>query len=144
MLMLKIDYVVGLIDGEGSFTVYIRDPQEKKKKKRRVVAEPRFYVKLIAKDKAILYQLKKFFRCGNIYLQRDKRKNHQNCYRYEVSNRQDLEKKIIPFFRKHQLLLFSKRKDFKIFCAILEKMKRKEHLTSKGIIKLYRLKQTMH
>lgn len=100
-VMLKPDYVVGLVDGEGSFTVYIRNPDLKKNVKRRVKAEPRFYIKLIEKDKNILHKLKNFFGCGNVYFQRDKRKNHQNCYRYEVTNREDLEKIIIPFFKKH-------------------------------------------
>ncbi len=83
------DYITGLVDGEGSFTVYVKDPDSKKEVKRRVKAEPRFYLKLIEKDKDILYQLKDYFGCGNVYFQRDKRKNHQNCYRYEVANREN-------------------------------------------------------
>ena len=142
--MLNPNYVTGLIDGEGSFTAYIRNPDLKKNVKRRVKAEPRFYLKLNEKDKDILYELKRFFNCGNVYFQRDRRKNHQNCYRYEVANRNDLEKIIIPFFKKHQLRLMSKRKDFKIFCQILRKIKRKEHLTRSGLKDLYQLKQKMH
>ena len=52
--MLNPDYVVGLVDGEGSFTVYIRNPDNPKKIKRRVTVEPKFYLKLIEKDKNIL------------------------------------------------------------------------------------------
>lgn len=142
--MLNPNYIVGLIDGEGSFTVYVRNPSEKKKIKRRVKAEPRFYVKLVEKDKQILYDLKKSFGCGNVYFQKDIRKNHQNCYRYEVANRKDLEKIIIPFFIKHQLKLYSKKKDFKIFCRIIRLMKKGIHLTDKGLRKLYKIKQEMH
>ena len=61
--MLNPNYIVGLVDGEGSFTVYIRNPDLKKKVKRRTKAEPRFYLKLIEKDKDILYELKNFFGC---------------------------------------------------------------------------------
>lgn len=57
MLSLKPDYIVGLVDGEGSFTVYIRDLDKEKEVKRRVVVEPKFYIKLIEKDKEILYAL---------------------------------------------------------------------------------------
>ncbi len=142
--MLNPDYIIGLVDGEGSFTAYIRNPDLNENIKRRVKAEPRFYLKLAEKDKNILYELKKFFDCGNVYFQRDKRKNHQNCYRYEVANRNDLEKVIIPFFKKHQLRLVSKKKDFKIFCQIMKKIKRKEHLTRSGLKGLYQLKQKMH
>ena len=143
-VMLNPNYIVGLVDGEGSFTVYIRNPDLKKKVKRRTKAEPRFYLKLIEKDKDILYELKNFFGCGNVYFQVDKRKNHQNCYRYEVANRNDLEKVIIPFFKKHQLKLASKRKDFEIFCRIMKGIRQRKHFTKSGLRRLYFLKQKMH
>lgn len=142
--MLNSDYIIGLVDGEGSFTVYIRNPDSKKVIKRRVKAEPRFYLKLTEKDKDILYRLKRFFGCGNVYFQKDRRKNHQNCYRYEVANRNDLEKIIIPFFKRCRLKLASKRKDFKIFCEIMKKIKKGEHLKKSGLRDLYQLKQKMH
>ena len=142
--MLKPDYIIGLVDGEGSFTVYVRNPDLKKNVARRVKAEPRFYLKLREKDKDILYELKRFFGCGNVYFQRDRRKNHQNCYRYEVANRNDLERIIIPFFRKYPLKLVSKNKDFGIFCKIMERIKNGEHLTEWGLRRLYQLKQNMH
>lgn len=142
--MLNSNYIVGLVDGEGSFTAYIRKPDSRKKVKRRAKAEPRFYLKLGEKDKDILYELKRFFNCGNVYFQRDRRKNHQDCYRYEVANRNDLEKVIIPFFKKNRLRLKSKRKDFNIFCKIMKGMIKKEHLTKSGLKNLYKLKQKMH
>lgn len=142
--MLNFNYVVGLVDGEGSFTVYIRDSAEKKKAVRRAKAEPRFYIKLIERDKNILYELKDFFGCGNVYFQKDTRKNHQNCYRYEVANRKDLDEKIIPFFRNNQLLLISKRKDFEIFCELMKRIRKGEHLTDSGLKNLFKIKQKMH
>lgn len=142
--MLNSNYIIGLVDGEGSFTVYIRNPDSKKSVKRRVKAEPRFYLKLVEKDKSILYELKRFFHCGNVYFQKDKRKNHQNCYRYEVANRNDLENIVIPFFKKHRLKLTSKKNDFEIFCKIMKRIKNKEHLTDSGLRKLYKIKQKMH
>jgi hypothetical protein len=142
--MLKPDYIVGLVDGEGSFTVYIRNPDSREKRKRRVKIEPKFNLKLIEKDKDILYDLKSFFRCGNVYFQKDDRKNHQNCYRYEVTKRNDLVGKIIPFFDKYQLKLVSKRKDFKIFSAIMKEIKKNKHLTKSGLRKLYFFKRKMH
>ena len=142
--MLNSNYIIGLVDGEGSFTVYIRNPDSNKIVKRRVKAEPRFYLKLVERDKSILYELKRFFRCGNVYFQRDKRKNHQNCYRYEVANRNDLENIIIPFFKRYGLNLTSKKNDFKIFCKIMKRIKNGEHLTDSGLKRLYKIKQKMH
>ena len=144
MHMFKPSYIVGLVDGEGSFTVYIRHPEEDSKVKRRVRAEPKFYLKLAEKDKGVLYKLKKYFACGNVYFQKDSRKGHADCYRFEVTKRSDLLKKIIPFFRKHRLKLVSKKKDFQIFCELLRRVEKGEHLTDRGLKKLYLMKQKMH
>lgn len=142
--MLSKDYIVGLVDGEGSFTAYVRNLKESTEKVRRVRVEPRFYLKLIEKDKKVLVALKNYFQCGNVYFQKDNRKNHQHCYRYEVSNRKDLETIIIPFFKKNRLCFPSKQYDFQIFCKIMNAIKRGEHLTDVGLRNLYQLKQLMH
>src|SRR3989338_11588739 len=107
MQILNPDYIVGLVDGEGSFTIYIRDPELPRSLKRRVTVEPKFYIKLIERDKEILEKLKLFFKCGSIYSQKDNRPNHQHCYRYEVYNRENLLNIIIPFFKKHPLQFVS-------------------------------------
>ncbi|MDE1875148.1 MAG: LAGLIDADG family homing endonuclease [Patescibacteria group bacterium] len=144
MQSLTPDYIVGLVDGEGSFTVYIRDIDMEKKAKRRAVAEPKFYIKLVEKDKDILYHLKKFFGCGSVYFQKDTRPNHQHCYRYEVYNRDDISNIIIPFFKRHRLKFNSKRKDFETFCVLMEMMANNMHHTKSGIRKMFAIKQTMH
>jgi len=141
MQNLNPDYIVGLVDGEGSFTVYIRDPSQAK---RRVTVEPKFYIKLIERDKEILERLQKFFDCGSVYFQKDNRPNHQHCYRYEVYNRNDLLNKIIPFFKKHNLQFNSKRKDFELFCKMMEMIQKGDHLSEKGLRSLFKLKQQMH
>lgn len=144
MQTLNNNYIIGLIDGEGSFTVYIRNPGVPKTVKRRTMVEPKFYVKLIEEDKEILYRLKNFFGCGNVYFQKDNRPNHKNCYRYEVTKREDLEKVIIPFFKNNSLKLSSKIKDFKLFCELIKRISKKEHWTKSGLKKMYRIKQKMH
>ncbi len=141
---LSNDYIVGLVDGEGSFTVYIKNPNNLKKVERRVKAEPRFYIKLIEKDKDILYELKNYFGCGNVYFQKDTRPNHQNCYRFEVTNRDNLEKIIIPFFKKNKLRFNSKQNDFKLFCNLMERVKKGEHLTNIGLNEMLKIKKLMH
>ncbi len=142
--MLTKDYIVGLVDGEGSFTVFVRNPDEPSHAKRRVKIEPRFYLKLIEKDKKILEDLKGYFQCGNVYYQKDRRPRHQDCYRYEVANRKDLLEIIIPFFKKNRLQFPSKKKDFKIFCKIMGSIKKGHHLTLQGQRSLLVLKQSMH
>jgi len=144
--MLKLDpnYIVGLVDGDGSFTVYVRNPKEQKDVKRRVTVEPKFYLRLIEENKEILYRLKDFFGCGAVYFQRDKRENHKDCYRYEVFNRSDLTKVIIPFFKKYSPQIPTRLKDFNLFCRIMKLVNRGEHLKRKGLLRIFRIKQKMH
>lgn len=142
--MLTQEYVVGLVDGEGSFTAYIKNPDVPTTRKRRVVVEPRFYIKLIERDRNILYKFKKFFGCGNVYFQKDSRPNHQHCYRYEVFNWGELEDIIIPFFKKNRLKFPSKLKDFEIFCDLMKRFKKKEHLHLEGLRNLCKIKAQMH
>lgn len=141
---LNPNYIVGLTDGEGSFTVYVKNPNSSKQVKRRTKVEPRFYIKLIEKDKDILMELKKYFGCGNVYFQKDSRINHQDCYRYEVANRKDLVEIIIPFFKSNTLRLRSKYGDFETFCRIMKMVQNKDHLQEAGLRKIYKLKQKMH
>jgi len=90
----------------------------------------------------ILY--KNSFGCGTIYLQKDSRPNHQQCYRYEVFNRKEILEIIIPFFEKNILKFPSKNHDFTIFCNIMKLIDKKEHLKKSGLRKLFQLKQRMH
>lgn len=137
-------YVVGLVDGDGSFTVYVRNPKEAKKVKRRVTVEPKFYLRLIKENKEILYRLKDFFDCGEVYFQKDRRKNHKDCYRYEVFNREELNKIIIPFFKKHSPQVPTRKKDFDLFCKIMDLVNEDRHLEEDGQMEIYRIKQKMH
>lgn len=141
--MLSAEYITGLVDGEGSFTVYVNDGQASERK-RRARIEPKFYIKLVEDDKSILYQLRRYFGCGNVYFQKDKRQNHKNCFRYEVTKREDLHKIIVPFFKANPVKFATKQKDFQIFCKIMAAINNKQHLTSSGLANLYRLKQKMH
>ncbi len=143
-MQLTEDYIVGLVDGEGGFTAFVRNPNTFHHVKRRVNAELRFYIKLIAIDKSILDALKDYFHCGSVYFQKDNRNNHQDCYRFEVSSRKPLQEIIILFFKKNPLRFPSKRKDFIIFCQMFDMIAAKAHLTNEGLLKLFELKQNMH
>ena len=143
-MQLSKDYIVGLVDGEGSFTAFVRNLDQSTERIRRTRIEPRFYIKLIERDKVVLDTLRDYFGCGNVYFQKDVRKNHQNCYRFEVFNRKDLEMIIIPFFQENPLKFPSKQTDFKIFCELMEAIKRGEHLTDIGLQRIFDLKQKMH
>ena len=132
--MLSKDYIIGLVDGEGSF--WARVPN----KKRRAKVELKFSLKLRHQDKEILEQLQEFFDCGRIYIQRDKRKNHSLCYRFEVNNKKEIITKIIPFFEKNPPKIQSRKRDFELFKQIAELSQE----DSVDIKKIQFLKDQMH
>ena len=142
MKMLSADYLVGLTDGEGSFTAYIRPPKKEHGSKSYRI-ECHYYIKLREDDIALLRNVHKFFGVGRVVFQRENRPNHHHTYRYEVTNLDDMHKVIIPFFRKHKLC--SKRiYDFDIFCKIVNSVLRKEHQTDHGLHKIKEWKSQMH
>ena len=132
--MLTKDYVLGLVDGEGSFNVRINDD------KRRSKIELKFSLKLRHQDKEILEKLQIFFGCGNIYIPRDKRENHSLCYRFEVQNKKDIFKKIIPFFEENSPKIQSRKHDFNLFKQIAELSKN----NFVDLEKIKQLKKQMH
>lgn len=127
------EYIIGLVDGEGSFNVRLNESR-----RRRAKVEMRFSVKLRHQDKEILYALKEHFGCGNVYIQRDKRVNHTECYRFEVASTKDLSEKIIPWFEKNPPKLPSRKRDFEIFREIMVLKKTSDFKTIRV------LKEKMH
>jgi hypothetical protein len=137
--MLTADYVVGLVDGEGSFAVHFNNSQ-----RRRAKVEPRFCLKLGADDRPLLDELREFFGCGKVYIQRDPRPNHCLCFRFEVSNRRELVEKVIPFFQQHPLRSPSKKRDFHLFQQILLLIEQEAHRTIAGLEVMRQLAVRMH
>lgn len=100
--MLSNEYIVGLTDGEGSFTAYIRPPKKEHGSKNHRV-ECHYYIKLREDDLPLLKKVRRFFGVGHISFQRECRLNHHNSYRYETTNLQEICDVIIPFFDVHSL-----------------------------------------
>ena len=133
--MLEKNYIIGLVDGEGSFNVRINSDNN-----RRAKVELKFSLKLRHQDKEILDELQKFFGCGKVYIQRDKRKNHSLCYRFEVQNKKEVFEKIIPFFTENPPKIPSRKVDFELFKEIAELSKN----DSIDFDKIQILKEKMH
>src|SRR3990167_2153130 len=140
--ILSADYIVGLTDGEGSFTVFIESPNKKYHLVNSRV-QCRYYIKMREDELPLLEKVQKFWGCGKIYFQREYRKNQRNNYRFEIFNYELLHSVVVPFFKKHPLE--SKRiKDFGIFCEILKLARAKAHRTAKGLKKIQKLKAGTH
>ncbi|MDI6603028.1 MAG: LAGLIDADG family homing endonuclease [Patescibacteria group bacterium] len=145
--MLSPDYIVGLTDGEGSFSVYLHGPHkigDYWTNYSRV--ECHYYIKLREDELPLLKKVKKFFNCGNLYLQKDKRRNHRNCYRFEVSSYRDIKEVVIPFFQKYPPQGVNRRNDFNLFCKIFKiaTERKSKSLSEKEVNRIKKLKSQMH
>lgn len=140
--MLSDDYIVGLTDGEGSFTVYIRPPVEKHGAKNYRV-ECHYYIKLRDDNAPLIRKIKEFFKVGRVVFQRENRPNHHHCYRYEVTNLKEISEVIIPFFEEHSLQ-GNKIHDYRLFKTIVYAVMQKEHQTPSGLEAIQAIKRKMH
>ncbi len=139
--IVSAEYVVGLTDGEGCFYVNLNKRAAYNSGSR---VQLHFHLKLQAADRGLLWKVCNTLNCGNVYFQKEQRRNHTQCYRYTVSAQRDIFSTIIPFFKKHNLQTVSKRKNFNLFCRIAEMVYAKKHLTPEGIDKIRALKQRMN
>ena len=142
LLVLSPDYIVGLVDGEGYFSVTARIDTSKPYESLRV--QMVFGIKLRERDGELLGRVKEFFACGFINRVIDERPTFSNCLEYQVRNSSDIRAIIIPFFKDHPLQIESKRKSFKRFCEIVEMFNQKIHLRKDGFEKIRILAKALH
>lgn len=134
-------YVVGLTDGEGCFYVQVRKSSAYKAGH---TVHLHFHIKMQERDKELLDRIKNTIGCGAVYLQKEARTNHCQCYRYTVSAQKDILGVVIPFFKKYPLQTATKRYNFKLFCQIADLVEQKHHLTVDGIEKIRSIKILMN
>ena len=132
--MLNPYYITGFVDGEGSFSVSI-SPRDFKNVKWEI--RPSFSISQNKRSRSILFKIKDYFQCGTI---RPNRKD--NTYKYEVRSVEELDKKIIPHFKKYPLQT-DKKKDFEVFTSIIQIMKEGRHLTKEGLAEIINLLKTL-
>ena len=126
---LKIaNWICGFVDGEGCFSVSLI---KNKTTKSGVQIFPEFVVTQGAKSISALKEIKKFFDCGNIFVNKRYDNHNEYLYRYCVRSLIDLKSKILPFFSENSLRTY-KKNDFVIFKNVVELMLCKEHLNNKG------------
>lgn len=124
-----VNWIVGFSDGEGCFTVSILKNNTTKSGWQ---IFPEFVITQGEKSLIALKIIKKYFKCGKIFINRRNDNHNEHLYRYCVRSIKDLNERILPFFKTHQLLT-AKNKDFKFFTQIIRLMVRKKHLSLSGM-----------
>ena len=127
-----IAWIVGFTDGEGCFSVSII---KNKTSKLGWQVFPEFVVTQGEKSLDALTLLKDYFGCGKIFKNNRNDNHNENLLRFCIRSVNDLNEKIIPFFKNNPLKT-AKRNDFEIFAEIIDMMTKKEHLSIKGMKKI--------
>ena len=134
------NWLVGFVDGEGSFLISIF---RNKTTKYGWQVFPEFIVTQGAKSLRTLEEIKKFFECGHVFINRRSDNHHEHLYRFCIRSAKDLRDKIIPFFERHKLRT-AKQKDFQKFKQVLKLMEKNVHLSERGIEKIQNVARTMN
>ena len=127
------NYIAGFSDGEGSFIVSLRKRSDYRSKWK-VSAS----FNISQKDRVILSKIKNTFKCGTL------RERQDGVVYYEVTNITALHDTIIPFFQKFRFLSAKKKKEFRIFSQIVDKMYRNEHVTAQGLRTIIQLREHLN
>ena len=128
------EYLAGFVDGEGCF--YVGFSRRKDLPLGwQVLTE--FRLSQNPGRLNLLEAFKKRVNCG--YLKPNHAKNPKDrSWVLVIKNRRDLERKLIPFFKKHPLYS-QKQQEFIIFCKALKLIKKSKHLQKDGFHKIVEL-----
>lgn len=105
---INLEYIRGLVDGDGSFNVAFRTDSRKIGLNFTIVQE--------ISSISILYELISFFNCGHVY------KLPSEAARYQVQSKKELLNNVIPMFRGAQNFKLNTRKqeNLEIFIKVCE------------------------
>ena len=113
-----IDYFLGFVDGEGCFNISLK---KQKSAKMRWVLDPVFHVTQHKNHEKLLRNFQKMMGCGSVI----KKYGQPDTMQFIVQSRIELVEKVIPFFKKHPLIV--KKKSFEIFAEVVEGLDEHQH-----------------
>ena len=121
MKHLHPQYITGLVEGEGSFSISF---SLRSKLSVGIETRPSFSITLNQRDLELLKLIHTYFSCGAIRYSKGDR-----TYKYEIRSIKEIVKHILPHFDSYALH-GAKRKDYDIFKAICLKIHRNLHLNA--------------
>jgi hypothetical protein len=121
-------YIVGLVDGEGCFSITVKRQEDAKFG---WAVDPVFHVTQGREHREILEILKAVFKCGRII---PKPGLEDMVLQYVVDARRHLAERIVPFFKKYKPII--RWREFEIFAEVVEALEKGEHKNLNGFKKL--------
>ena len=131
-------YVVGLVDGEGSFHIAFPKRDDLSAG---ISVMPEFHLSQHKDSRQVLELVKNLFGCG--YIKENHPKSHDKTLVYIVRSREDLLLKIIPFFETYSLKT-TKQKDFQIFAQIVRLVHQGQHQNLNGLVNIIEMAYKMN
>ena len=126
-------YISGFVDGEGSFNVSFAKKSDYRSGWQ---VTPSFNVS--QRDATILVMMKSILSCGILKQRRD------GLWIFVVENPKSLKEKVIPFFRKFNFFSSKSKKNFSIFCKIIEMIEKDLHLSKQGLEEIGTLREKLN
>jgi LAGLIDADG DNA endonuclease family protein len=133
-------WVVGFVDGEGCFSVPVYRCRSMRLGWQ---VQPAFVVVQGERSVQVLHELKRFFGCGTVRINRRHDNHREHLYRFCVWALGDQVNRIVPFFEGNPLRT-AKADEFRKFATIVRMMEKKLHLDQEGLIRIAEIAQTMN
>lgn len=130
-------WLVGFVDGEGSF--YVNTKKSNSKLGFQVILVFSIYQLNHSRDTLLLQNFINFLDCGSVEIPSTK----PDLGKFVVYKFSDQTDKIIPFFKKYSLRTV-KLLNFNDFIKVSDLMKENSHLTKEGIEKISLIKKGMN
>lgn len=131
--VLAPQWVTGISDSEGNFSLFVQ------KTKNGYKFSLSYKVTQKKHSAGILYDLQRYFECGNVHI--DNRK--EKALKFNVTKLDDIINKIIPHFDKYPLLS-SKNLDYQDFKKVAFMLKDGLHLNEEGMNNIFSVKENMN
>src|SRR3989338_8853320 len=131
---LDPNYVVGFIDGEGSFSISIN---KHRTLKRRMEIKAEFEIELREDDKEILERIVATIGCGKIYDCSYERYGWRPHVKLKVTSTKEMEEILFPFLDQYPPQA-KKRYVYDLFRQIVLMCRNKAHLKDDGFEKIQR------
>ena len=143
---IKLDWVVGFVDGEGCFSIGFVRQMDRGHRKGYITGYQvahEFAVTQGAKSVECLEQIQQFFGVGQVLINKRYDNHKEHLYRCVVRKRSDLLGVVIPFFEKYHLQT-TKRLDFQKFAMCVSLVDQGVHKTHDGLVEIAKITQTMN
>jgi LAGLIDADG endonuclease len=133
-------WIVGFVDGEGCFSVPIF---RNRTARLGWQVQPEFVVVQGARSVHVLHELRQYFGCGRVGVNRRRDNHREDMYRWAVRSIVDLRRCIIPFFEQYPLRT-AKAVEFGRFARVVDLMGSGQHLNADGMRRIAAIAQTMN